>query len=147
MRTRTALIIAASAAVLAMALVAADLRFQVDVDLQENVDGEWVTVTGGLEERIPGFPGCAGPELRLVVDNDRLIALDTPVTIKYWKWDGNKTDVVTVLEETWHIPARSVQDHPFVIPESAFDGSSENHVNVDVRVGDRSLGTCVEGSA
>ncbi len=146
MEPRFALIVAASAAVLAVALVAVDLQFEVHVELQENVDGEWRAVTGSFEERYPGFPGCVGQDLRLVVNNDRLVPFEEQVYISYS--GAARLDRGVLVDEVWDIPARGVQDKNFTIPDSAFEPTEdgkEPRVFVDFRVGDRYYNSlCVE---
>lgn len=149
MHPRTALIVAVAAAVLAVALVAVDLQFDVHVELQENVDGEWVAVSGSFEDRYPVFPGCVGQDLRLVVNNDRLVRFEEPVRISYY--DAPRQDSEVLLDAVWSIASRGVQDHAFTVPDSAFEPTEdvpEPRVFVDIQVGDRYYNSiCVEESA
>ncbi len=144
MEPRTALIVALSAAVAGIAIVAIDLEFGLEAELEWMEDGTWTGGDGSRELDPRGF-GCATTDLRLVVDNDWLLATNVDVFIAYW--DDDTMQQVVVLNEDWSLDAGEERVHAFTIPATAFaeeDHSIKPSLHVDVRVGDHYLGTCVQ---
>lgn len=116
MQGRTALIAAIACGAVAVAIVALDLNFGLEAELQALDDGEWVSTSDGSLYREPGF-GCVGRDLRLHVDNNRFVAAEVDVHVSYYDLQGN---TVTVLDDTWELAAGESRDHAFRIPDSAF---------------------------
>lgn len=150
MQRRTALIAAIVSGVLAVSIVAVDLQFGLEAELQVMEDGEWVSITEDRSLREPGA-GCVGRDLRLYVDNHRLFASTVDVSVTYYSLAGEQ---VVVLSDTWELGPNDVQFHAFSIPDSAFVPRSDGNetpqkpgggytVSVNAYANDIYLYTCV----
>lgn len=144
MQARLALGIAVACGALAVALVAVDLTYTLTVAIEGQDDnGEWVTYQrqpydyGADRAHEPSGFGCTGPDVRIVIHNDRPISATRDVRILY-DVGGRST---TVLDETVSLDAGEVWTHAFTIPPEAFPDDNETddrfidrnvHVNAHV---------------
>lgn len=156
MDRRVALAVALTAAGLAVAIVAADLQFNVTVSLETFKDGEWTVVAshdeaGFVSPRYdPRFVGCAGPDMRLIIDNGLLwsTTLDTSVTV--FDYGSGRTEVM--LERSLDVQRGERTIIPFTVPAwaqngtTAPDGSPTGPAYLEARVGETYLNMCVGGA-
>lgn len=148
MQPRTAAIAAVLAGGLAVAVVGLDLAFNLDVHLQEQREGQWSTVASNSDGQYAyeeGFPGgCAGPHLRLVVDN----GLPWSKTVRVVVTASNQTSPANdvLLDETWRVEGRDSRQAEFTVPAAALESKDGSPVisSVTVRVDGIYLHTCVE---
>lgn len=151
MEGRVPLAIAIVTGALAIAIVAIDLQFSLEAELQGERDGQWVTLSedGRYAEPTPFGYECASPQLRVQVSNNRLLPADVPVRISYWDPEGGNR---LLLDETWNMGRGEVRTHAFTVPADAFtsevSGTPQKvSVTVEVRVDDIYLGHCVQEAA
>lgn len=122
MQPRTALGVALFFAALAVAVVAADLSYTLTARLESrDSEGRWgVQRTAPEPEARYEAPkllrDCAGPTLRLVVDNDRPFPATVPVELA---WENSTTDQ-EILEDEWSLAAFEERAHEFTLPGDAF---------------------------
>jgi hypothetical protein len=119
MRPRTALALSVAFAVAAVALVAVDIRFSLEARLDAADATGWRTVSRsdpGHRVAEPHF-GCAPPQLRLVVTNDRLLASEVPVRVTV-HGPGGET---VLLQETWRLQRGEQRQWEFTVPPSTFE--------------------------
>lgn len=149
MQPRLALVLSVVTGGLAIAAVSLDLAYGLEARLDTRDGDGWRTVSATADqsypESTPFGPSCAGPELRLVVHNDRLIATSVKVFVSYY--DSSDGRDVVVLRETWSLDRGETRMHGFTVPASAFDGRVETVkpiVSVNAQVEGLYLGTCVQ---
>ena len=148
MQGKLPLIVASVAGSLAIAIVAVDLQFGLEAQLQQPDGDGWESVASSTDEYYRGS-GCAGPELRLHVENHRFVATQVPVLVTYWSLSQGR---VTVLDETWDMARGEVRDHDFTIPADAFEAADgekppAGSISVDVQVRGQYFGVCVQEAA
>lgn len=158
MTPRTALLMALLAGGIAIAIVSVDLAFTLTARLEaKNANGDWVLVAQTPEPdsgRYDGRPfpepgGCAGPDLRLVVDNDKPFPDRVSVRISYQDPANQRTR--TFYTGEWALQAFETRSHEFTVPSDAFPPPDTNNPRpsayVNLYVGDLFLSTCVTREA
>lgn len=153
MQARTALIAAIICGTLAVGIVAADVAWSLEASIQAQVDGEWETVATTDPDGLyrsgmhPSF-GCHGPEMRLVIENDRPFAAEVEVHVTYHNATSKRTD--TLLRDTLDLPRFGEHTYTLTVPDAAFPQSRDNQTTppertifLDVLVGDQMFGTAV----
>ncbi len=152
MDRRVALALALTCAGLAVAIVAADLQFNVTVSLETMRDGEWVVVAsddtdGFASPRYPGsFVGCAGPDVRVVVDNGLPWQTAFELRIIIVAYDSGRTE--TIVAEALEIERGASATVGFTVPGWAGNGTADpakpaGPAYVEVMVDETYLSTCV----
>jgi hypothetical protein len=135
---------------LASAGLAIALAFELEARLDSREGDGWRTVSSSDEgfgfRSAPFSPGCAGREMRLQVDNDRLLA--SSVDVYLWYSDASGASV-TLVQDTWRLARGETRVHEFTIPSEAFTGApqgSKAFVQVNAEVDGLYLGACVEAA-
>lgn len=158
-QARTALIAAIVSGTLAVALVAADVAWSLEASLEAETDHGWqVLASTHPEDRArdyhPQIPACFGPDLRLVVDNDRPFSAEVEILVTYVNATAKRTE--TLLLETIELERFSSTRFDLTIPADAFPEPDEERfdpwsggVFVEAHVGKETLATtiCQEESA
>lgn len=152
MDRRVALASSLVAAALAVAIVAVDLQYNVTVSLQTQEDDGWTTVArqdeGSFGPRHPYF-GCAGPEMRILIDNDLPWAQSFDVQVDVHRFDTGQDE--RLLDETVTVGGGDQEHIPFTVPEWAWSGNASDGIkplgDIEVRVDDIFLSSCVEAPA
>lgn len=140
---------ALTSAGLAIALVAVDLAFELEARLDSRDGDGWRTVSSSGDDAYgfrgaPFSPGCAGREMRLEVNNDRLLSSSVDVHLSY---NDARGATVTLLQDTWRLARGETRIHEFTIPSGAFTGApdgSKGFVHVNAQVDGLYLGACVD---
>lgn len=126
MRANTALAVALVAMLLAIGLVAVDTVYSLEVRLESQQDGEWVTVAESPYRDAfgpPAYFGCAGRNLRLVVDNQR--PWDANVRVTAWFYNQSAARDEFVVREQWSLASFSSREYAFTVPLAAFAETNE----------------------
>ncbi|HUR62768.1 MAG TPA: hypothetical protein VM286_10470 [Candidatus Thermoplasmatota archaeon] len=129
MKPRAALLAAILCGAAAVALVAADLAFNVEATLEvRGSDGVWRTASSTETQR--GYPSIAAPacgeHFRVTIHNGMPWSTSRHVTITASGMTASGVpDTVTILEETWTLGARADRTHEFDVPGSVYDASSQ----------------------
>ncbi len=136
-----------------MALVGLDLAYSLEVRLEVQENGGWVTVSGDKARFYypePGQPACPSEPLRLTLDNNKPIGETVRVVITYQERSG-VTRVHT--DETVSLGRFEVVRIPIEVPAEAFvplaDDSrpSPSNVYVTAQAGSHWTSTCLEEPA
>lgn len=124
MQPRTALAVALAAAAVAVGIVAADTVYGLDLSVQSDDAGEWVTVWTDPDARpdrgyaYPVMYGdCGGPRFRVVADNDK--PLPERVDVKVTYYDNVTKRTTTLLEERLALGTFEVKTLEFTVPDTA----------------------------
>lgn len=153
MTPRTALLVALATGGLAVAVVAVDLAYALEVRLDVREGGGWRTVTRAVDGA-PAYPDhprlveqCVANDLRLVVHNDSPLPDEVRVNMD---WTAHKGGIPTVsnrlLLETWSVAPFELRVREFRLPPEAFAGEPDR-VDLLASVGRAFLSLCVaEGS-
>ncbi len=153
MDRRVALGLALTSAALAVAVVAVDLQFNVTVSLQAQQDGEWVVVASQDADgyAVPRYGsswiGCAGPELRLVIDNGQLWATELGVSVVANDYSTGRSE--RLVDETVSVDRGETAIVAFTAPDWLLNVTADPSKpggpgSIDVQIGNTYLNTCVE---
>ena len=144
MRSTTALAGGVVCALLAVAVVAADLAWNVEATLERLEGGTWVVVARAPEahpERI-ATPSCAGNQFRLTLRNDlpwgttvEVAAYVNGLPIEGWTPYVASLGPGESVSREFTVPASALSTDP-ATPERKVTGS------VELRVGEHYLGAC-----
>ena len=158
MQARSALIAAIVCGGLAVAAVSLDLAYTLTLALEtRDQSGDWITMAVFPYEEStfraqPAF-GCAGPMMRVVVDNNRPFGASE--NVRAWYFDSGAGRSVEVLDETWTLDAGERRTHEFTIPPGAFPTSNATdepyrpdggEVQAAASIGRDEIGTCVRAA-
>lgn len=142
-----ALGLAIGTAALAVVLVAVDLQYNVIATLEVQEDGQWTAIAsrdvdggGYADER---FVGCAGPEMRVRIDNG--LPWSRSIEVRAFVYNGAGEQVI--LDQVVRVAGGASETVAFTVPPEAVDDRFEgrlNNIALNVEVGDAYLGTCVE---
>jgi len=144
MHRRALLVLAVASGALAVALVAVDVAFGLEVQLQvQATDGSWQTVFDDAGLARPVGPGCSGRDFRLVVRNGQPWGTSVPVYLAVS--DANGTRVL--VHDTWTLGGGETRMQAFTVTAST-TGAPEGgkpapmSVSIEGQVGKTSVYGC-----
>lgn len=155
-RPHVALTLAMASGALAVAIVAADLQFNLAMRLEErDSSGQWTLVAGSKDNyyrAAPFGPECVGLDLRFVVDNHRPFDEAVPVSVSYSNYSAGRATFL--LRDTWELEDFEVRTFPFTIPVGALGEPGRNtsypkppggRTTVSASASDEYVSVCVGG--
>lgn len=154
MEPRRSLALAIGFGVLAILVVTVDIQYTLVLTL-ESWDGQaWKAVGVAppteLRDTDRGLTGCAGPTLRVTLNNHRpLLAADRHVAMRYWNATGSNR---LLFEEQWTLAPFETHSREATIPAAAFESDpkldprvpTSKQVQATVVAGDLSIYACVQ---